>query len=231
MAKKERLEDIDVMQGIDFKGNRIKREQQKAEFNKHYKVVKKRNYKLALWILIIVVLFLSIIPIFKNIKPKEEKIEIKEAEKTISNEASEPFNDKLCTLKTVTCKKENLDEISYQIKQEAILLEIDWKIAVAIAKWETGHYTSQAFKKLNNVGGNFGLRDGKYQLLKFDTLEDGVKFFVKNLKNNYFNKGLTTLEKIQQKYAPIGAKNDPSKLNNYWLDGVKKIYEELEVKE
>ena len=98
-------------------------------------------------------------------------------------------------MKTVTCKKENLDEISYQIKQEAILLEIDWKIAVAISKWETGHYTSQAFKKLNNVGGNFGLRDGKYQLLKFDTLEDGVKFFVKNLKNNYFNKGLTTLEK------------------------------------
>ena len=57
MAKKERLEDINIMEGIDFKGNRIKREQQKAEFNKHYKVVKKRDYKLALWILMIVVLF------------------------------------------------------------------------------------------------------------------------------------------------------------------------------
>ena len=40
--------------------------------------------------------------------------------------------------------------------------------------------------------------------------------------------GLNTLETIQPKYCPIGAKNDPNGLNKNWLGGVNKIYESLE---
>lgn len=99
-------------------------------------------------------------------------------------------------------------------------------ISISISKWETGNYTSVAFKKKNNVGGimcNSGLKS-------YDTLEDGINHFLTNLKNNYFDIGLNTLELIQPKYCPVGAKNDPNNLNQYWLNGTKKMLKELKEK-
>ena len=96
-------------------------------------------------------------------------------------------------------------------------------ISIAISKHETGNYTSYAFKKLNNVGGmmcNSGLRS-------YDSLDDGIEAYLNNLKYNYFDIGLDTLEKIQPKYCPIGAANDPTGLNKYWLSGTQKKYNEL----
>ena len=52
-------------------------------------------------------------------------------------------------------------------------------------------------------------------------------FILNNLKYNYFDIGLDTLEKIQPKYCPIGAANDPTGLNKYWLSGTQKKYNEL----
>ena len=78
-------------------------------------------------------------------------------------------------------------------------------------------------KKLNNVGGmmcNSGLRS-------YDSLDDGIEAYLNNLKYNYFDIGLDTLEKIQPKYCPIGAANDPTGLNKYWLSGTQKKYNEL----
>lgn len=101
---------------------------------------------------------------------------------------------------------------------------VDWRLAVAISMHETGKYTSKAFKELNNVGGmmcNSGLRE-------YTTLEEGIEAFVSNLKYNYIDEGLDTIEKIQPKYCPIGAKNDPNGLNKYWVSGVTKYYNELE---
>ena len=148
------------------------------------------------------------------------------------NNEGQAYNGKLCGLETVTCKSEevcNLDEISCLIKDKAEEYGIDWKIAVSISKWETGNYTSKAFKERNNLFGmmkwNEEIRNT--ELITFNTIEEGIIAGVKNLKKNYIDKGLTTLDTIQQKYAPINAKNDPSKLNNYWLGGTTKIYEEL----
>lgn len=96
-------------------------------------------------------------------------------------------------------------------------------ISIAISKHETGNYTSYAFKELNNVGGmmcNSGLRS-------YDSLDDGIEAYLNNLKYNYFDIGLDTLEKIQPKYCPIGAANDPTGLNKYWLSGTQKKYNEL----
>ena len=117
-----------------------------------------------------------------------------------------------------------LDEVSCKIKKVAQDYSVDWRLAVAISKHETGNYTSKAFKELNNVGGmmcNSGLRE-------YTTLEEGIEEFVSNLKYNYIDEGLDTIEKIQPKYCPIGAKNDPNGLNKYWVSGVTKYYNELE---
>lgn len=118
-----------------------------------------------------------------------------------------------------------LDEVSCKIKKVAQDYGVDWRLAVAISKHETGIYTSEAFNKLNNVGGNF--RNG--YLMNFNNLNEGIDFFISNLKTKYIDLGLNTIETIQPKYAPIGATNDPNNLNSYWVTGVTKYYNELEV--
>ena len=68
-------------------------------------------------------------------------------------------------------KKCKLDEISCKIKTIADEYDVDWKLAIAISKHETGNYTSEAFKEKNNVGGmmcNSGL-------ISYSTLDDGIE--------------------------------------------------------
>lgn len=139
-------------------------------------------------------------------KPEEVKEEIKEEVK------EEP----ICDFGEVSCK-------IYDKAKEMGLNEEHSKIVVAIAKWETGNYTSNAFKTKNNVGGM--MCSG--ELIKYNSLDEGINAFVKNLKNNYFDIGLDTIDKIQPKYCPVGAENDPYGLNKYWLDGVKNLYNTL----
>lgn len=116
-----------------------------------------------------------------------------------------------------------LDEVSCKIKKVAQDYGVDWRLAVAISMHETGKYTSVAFNDNNNVGGNF--RNGS--LMVFEDLDKGIDFFISNLKNNYIDMGLDTIEEISVKYAPIGADNDPNNLNQYWVSGVTKYYKEL----
>lgn len=94
----------------------------------------------------------------------------------------------------------------------------------AIAIHETGNGTSNAAKKKNNVGGMMG----KNGLMTFNSLEEGIDKMASNLKRNYIDKGLTSIEQIQKKYAPIGASNDPTGLNNHWVKGVSKYYNMLQ---
>lgn len=120
----------------------------------------------------------------------------------------------------------NYDEVSCKIYNKAKELgmnEEQSKITIAISRWETGNYTSKAFKEKNNVGGMM-CSDG---LISYSSLDEGIEKFLINLKNNYFEIGLDTIEKIQKKYCPVGAKNDPHNLNQYWLNGVKEIYNTL----
>ncbi|OMD08412.1 glucosaminidase domain-containing protein [Paenibacillus odorifer] len=97
---------------------------------------------------------------------------------------------------------------------------IDPALLAAIAIHETGNGTSNAVKNKNNVGGMMG----KNGLMTFNNLEEGIDKMASNLKRNYFDKGLTTIEAIQKKYAPVGASNDPTNLNSNWVNGVKKYY-------
>lgn len=91
---------------------------------------------------------------------------------------------------------------------------IDPDIPLAIARLETGHFTSRAFKEDNNVG---GLSINEVPM-SFDTLEDGIEAFVQNLANNYFAQGLDTVEEIGAKYCPVNEEN--------WVEIANQLLEE-----
>lgn len=149
----------------------------------------------------------------------EEKVEVKEEviEEEPAEEEVEEVIEYVCPFDEVTCK----------IQEVALTYNIDWKLAVAIAKHETGVYTSYAFKQLNNVGGMMYWNGKGTSLRSYDTLDSGIDAFVRNLRNNYIDMGLTSIEQIQKKYAPLGADNDPNNLNSHWVSGVYKYYNEL----
>ena len=127
-----------------------------------------------------------------------------------------------------------MDYTSCKIKEVAIREGItDWKIPVAIARHECGYkdnqYLSNAFKNKNNVGGMmyYDTTTKSSYLMTFDTIDEGVEAFVSNLKRNYFNLGLDTIEKIQPKYAPLNVENDPYGLNEFWIIGVRAFYNDI----
>ena len=127
-----------------------------------------------------------------------------------------------------------MDYTSCKIKEVSIREGItDWKIPVAIARHECGYkdnqYLSNAFKNKNNVGGMmyYDTTTNSSYLMSFDTIDDGIEAFVSNLKRNYFNLGLDTIEKIQPKYAPNNAANDPYGLNEFWIIGVRAFYNDI----
>lgn len=117
------------------------------------------------------------------------------------------------------------DEVSCEIKEVADNYNVDYKLAIAISKHETGTYTSLAFKDLNNVGGMMYWTEKGMLLKRYDTLEEDIEAFVSNLKRNYIDMGLTSIEEIQKKYAPVGINDNGT--NQYWVSGVSKYYEEL----
>ena len=127
-----------------------------------------------------------------------------------------------------------MDYTSCKIKEVSIREGIsDWKIPVAIARHECGYkdnqYLSNAFKNKNNVGGMmyYDTTTNSSYLMTFDTIDEGVEAFVSNLKRNYFNLGLDTIEKIQPKYAPLNTENDPYGLNEFWIIGVRAFYNDI----
>lgn len=159
------------------------------------------------------------ITFYQEVTMQEPAMELKNNttfENTTQNEAKK--------IKEYNCTLEH--ETACKIKKKAEEYGIDWKIAVSISAWETGNWTSDAYNFKKNVGGMM-CSSG---LINYDSVDEGVEAFVSNLKKNYFDMGLNTLEKIQPKYCPIGAKNDPKGLNQYWLNGTTKIYNNLEAK-
>lgn len=176
-----------------------------------------RIMKVAIIYLLIINLGLDIYSMFEK-NGKEIQISLNDIKFSSIPTYISPVEEKedVCQFDSVSCKiSDKGKEIG--LSEEQIL------ISIAISKHETGNYTSYAFKELNNVGGmmcNSGLRS-------YDSLDDGIEAYLNNLKYNYFDIGLDTLEKIQPKYCPIGAANDPTGLNKYWLSGTQKKYNEL----
>ena len=123
-----------------------------------------------------------------------------------------------------------LDEKSCKIKNTAMLYGIDYKMAIAIAKHETGNYTSNAYANKNNVGGMmfWDTKTKSSRLITYTSIDEGIEAFISNLKRNYYDLGLDTIEEIQEKYAPVGVANDPNNLNSNWVMGVSMYYSQLD---
>ena len=107
-------------------------------------------------------------------------------------------------------------ELSVEEQIEAKCKEygIEADIPLAIARLETGHFTSRAYIEGNNVG---GLSVNEVPMT-FETLEDGVDAFVQNLANNYFAQGLDTVEEIGKKYCPVN--------EEHWVKTVNQLRKE-----
>ena len=73
---------------------------------------------------------------------------------------------------------------------------IDPTILAAISILETGHGSSNAVRKFNNVGGMMDKNSPRMRgFLKFGTIDEGIDAMAKNLKEKYLNEGLDTIKK------------------------------------
>jgi len=144
----------------------------------------------------------------QSVEPKkEEKIQTVEQVQAAKPEAEIVYDgmtlDQLSakldkSLKTKLAGKGSL-YASYSLQKG-----VDPYVAVAITLHETGcnGTCSKLVRECNNVGGmkgSPGCNGGSYK--KFDTIDDGIKAYIDNLSNNYYKKGLDTVEKINTKYA------------------------------
>jgi hypothetical protein len=62
---------------------------------------------------------------------------------------------------------------------------------------------------------------------QFASWGDGIDRVARGLRTGYLNQGLTTVAAIHNKYAPVGAANDPTGLNNNWVQNVSKFLVEM----
>lgn len=101
------------------------------------------------------------------------------------------------------------------IATQCIEKGVDPYLALAIIMHETGcgSRCSNLARYCNNVSGQKGspgCNGGSYK--QFNTLEDGIIGFIDNLSNNYYARGLNTVEAIGSKYAE--GNTWPSKINS-----------------
>ena len=149
-----------------------------------------------------------------------EKVEKVEPKKEVKKEVKKVEQKESCNMeKEIECKIYNKG-IEYGMTHEQALL------AISISKSETGHWTSNLYVNKNNFGGV--TKNGK--MASYSTNEEGLDAFVSLLKRRYFDQGLTTPEKIQPVYCPIGAKNDPNGINKNWLPVVSQFWKEYKAK-
>jgi flagellum-specific peptidoglycan hydrolase FlgJ len=101
--------------------------------------------------------------------------------------------------------------------------DIDPTLLSSIAIHETGNGSSRAVQDKNNVAGMMG----KNGLRSYESVEDSIFDMARNLRKNYLNQGKDTIAEIGAKYAPVGAANDPTGLNNHWTNGVSRQFNNL----
>ena len=101
---------------------------------------------------------------------------------------------------------------------------VNFEIAAAISQVESG-YKSQTMINKNNIFG--GMSNGK--LIKYKNIEYGILSYIRLLNNNYFEKGLTTVETIGKKYNPIYNANGQKIANSTWVENVKNDMQEFKI--
>ena len=196
---------------------------EKGIINKGEKMKKKRKLKSWVWVLIGFILgilysYLFICQDLIKSAERAETVALVQLDQKEENNAQDPKKVEITT--NYEC---SLDEISCKIKKVAQDYGVDWRLAIAISTHETGNYTSYIFKNQNNVGGMWNGAKGEFY--SYDTLEDGIDAYISNLKYNYIDVGLTTIEEIGNIYCPVGINDNGD--NKYWVSGVTRYYKEL----
>lgn len=153
----------------------------------------------------------------KNIELEDKYIEIDKLNslnETLERDITSLFNEN----QQLKQGFENVNDIAIEdiFRVTCSLYNVDYKLVFAIAKLETGNFTSELYKTQNNVGG-LKTKDGsRYQ--SFSTVSEGVVEMVRNIKNNYIDCGLTTPEAMNSKYCPT---------DGNWSVQVRKIMDNL----
>lgn len=87
----------------------------------------------------------------------------------------------------------------------------------AVMQHESDNGTSRIANKYNNVAGIMTVAGPAV----FADVQSCIDFTIKLLSNDsYAGKTRKTIAKIQARYCPVGAANDPTSLNKHWLGGV-----------
>ena len=150
-----------------------------------------------------------------------EQIETLENEINIQNNQLTQKDNEIARLNVIA----KLNDIEKKIYNASINSELTHEqaiLVVAISKHETGNWTSNLYKNNNNFGGIYNSKEQKFY--SYESNDKGLQAFVNLLKNNYFGKGLDTIEEIGAKYCPIGASNDPTGVNQHWVPKVTQYY-------
>lgn len=146
--------------------------------------------------------------VIEEIEEKSQEEEKKEVEETI--EVEDPIVYDGLTLSELTAKLDRnmsstISGMGYIYASYALEIGIDPYLALAITLHETGcngtSGCSALVKDCNNVGGQKGGPVCRNGYKKYDTLEEGIKGYMDNIKKNYYDYGLTTPETMNSKYA------------------------------
>jgi len=148
---------------------------------------------------------------------KEEKVEEIQEEEVIEEVVPEVVYEGM-TMDELAAKidrslKNELSGKGYLYASYSLEKGVDPYLAVAISLEETGcnWNCSNLVRSCNNVGGMKGSGCGSYGY--FNTLDDGIRAFIDNIKRNYVDYGLTTAETMNSKYAENPAWS--TNVNNY----------------
>lgn len=139
--------------------------------------------------------------------------ELVQTEKQLQ-EANYQIEDLITTLENRTKELERASSVQYEdltieemFRLAASTYDVDYDMLYAIARLETGNFTSNLFVNSNNPG---GMRGSDW--LSFDSKQEGIMEMARLLRYNYINKGLTTVEQIATKYCPPTSSDWASKV-------------------
>lgn len=152
--------------------------------------------------------------IVEQVETLENEINIQDNQITQQKQEIERLN--------VVVKLNDIEKKIYNVAINSELTHEQAILIVAISKHETGNWTSSLYKNNNNFGGIYNSKDKKFY--SYESNDKGLQAFVNLLKNNYFGKGLDTIEEIGAKYCPVGAENDPTGVNQHWVPKVTQYY-------
>ena len=173
--------------------------------------------------LIVLVAVFNTIDMKKTNTIEDEQVETMQVNYVENNEEKEIVWDGL-TFDELVAKldanlKSDLAGTGYLYAKYSLEYGIDPYLAVGISLHETGCNNSCSAQVVdcNNVGGQrfkpTCYAGGTYG--KYDTLEEGIEGFVRNIYNNYFAMGLTTADAMQAKYVGTGSTTWAPAVNRY----------------